>query len=71
MAQQGEFVFESKEEKRGMTECVCVCDIGANLQNYNNELVRCLEELRERREALNKDVSFDQTEPFSLFVASE
>ena len=29
---------------------------GASLQNYNNELVKCLEDLREKRESLNKTV---------------
>merc|ERR1712137_1175433 len=29
---------------------------GATLQNYNNELVKCLEDLREKREALNKTI---------------
>jgi Sjoegren syndrome nuclear autoantigen 1 len=29
---------------------------GATLQNYNNELVRCLEDLREKRELLNKTI---------------
>ena len=27
---------------------------GATLQNYNNDLVRCIEELREKREELNR-----------------
>jgi Sjoegren syndrome nuclear autoantigen 1 len=29
---------------------------GATLQNYNNELVKCLEDLREKREILNKTI---------------
>eukprot|EP00466_Bigelowiella_natans_P003094 jgi/Bigna1/36200/e_gw1.13.191.1 len=29
---------------------------GATLQNYNNELVKCLEDLREKRETLNKEL---------------
>src|SRR4051812_708784 len=29
---------------------------GASLQNYNNELVKCLEDLREKRELLNKTI---------------
>jgi len=29
---------------------------GATLQNYNNELVKCLEELRDKREILNKQI---------------
>lgn len=29
---------------------------GSTLQNYNNELVKCLEDLREKREALNKQI---------------
>ncbi|GAB5353393.1 hypothetical protein AAMO2058_000032600 [Amorphochlora amoebiformis] len=31
---------------------------GATLQNYNNELVKCLEDLREKREILNKERKF-------------
>ena len=29
---------------------------GASLQSYNQELVKCLEDLREKREILNKTV---------------
>merc|ERR1711964_289305 len=29
---------------------------GATLQNYNNELVKCIEDLREKREELNRQV---------------
>eukprot|EP01083_Nonionella_stella_P075023 203700_1 len=29
---------------------------GASLQNYNNELVKCIEDLREKREQVNKDI---------------
>ena len=29
---------------------------GATLQNYNNELVKCIEDLREKREELNKQI---------------
>jgi len=40
--------------------CFCFCFViggeGATLQNYNNELVKCLEDLREKRESLNKTI---------------
>jgi len=29
---------------------------GATLQNYNNELVKCIEDLREKREELNRQI---------------
>lgn len=29
---------------------------GASLQNYNNELVKCIEDLREKREEINKQI---------------
>jgi len=29
---------------------------GAALQNHNNELVKCLEDLRDKREEINKQV---------------
>jgi len=35
---------------------------GASLQNYNNELVNCIEELREKREELNKSIAADEEE---------
>ena len=35
---------------------------GATLQNYNSELVNCIEELREKREELNKSIAQDEEE---------
>merc|ERR1712110_825658 len=35
---------------------------GGTLQNYNSELVRCIEELREKREELNKSIAADEEE---------
>mmetsp|Transcript_25509 Transcript_25509/g.59270 ORF Transcript_25509/g.59270 Transcript_25509/m.59270 type:complete len:112 (-) Transcript_25509:57-392(-) len=29
---------------------------GASLQNYNNELVKCIEDLREKREEVNRQI---------------
>lgn len=29
---------------------------GATLQNYNNELVKCIEDLREKREEVNRQI---------------
>lgn len=39
---------------------------GAALQNYNNELVRCLEELCERRQRLEKEIDRDMKEKQTL-----
>lgn len=33
---------------------------GASLQNYNNELVKCLEDLREKRDDLNKVILVEE-----------
>jgi len=35
---------------------------GASLQNYNNELVRCIEDLREKREQVNKSILKEERE---------
>merc|ERR1712070_758394 len=35
---------------------------GSTLQNYDNELVGCIEELREKREELNKSIAADEEE---------
>lgn len=32
---------------------------GASLQNYNNELVKCIEDLREKREEINRQIAKD------------
>ena len=39
---------------------------GAALQNYNNELVKCLEDLCERRAKLQADISQEEREKQSL-----
>ena len=39
---------------------------GAALQTYNNELVKCLEELCERRTLLQKDIDKDEQEKLVL-----
>lgn len=39
---------------------------GAALQNYNNELVKCLEDLCERRAKLQADICQDEREKQSL-----
>ena len=39
---------------------------GAALQTYNNELVKCLEELCERRTFLQKDIDKDEQEKLAL-----
>lgn len=33
---------------------------GASLQNYNNELVKCIEDLRERREDVHRQILRDE-----------
>jgi Sjoegren syndrome nuclear autoantigen 1 len=35
---------------------------GATLQNYNNDLVRCIEDLREKREEVNRAIAADEEE---------
>ena len=35
---------------------------GASLQNYNNELVKCVEDLREKREEVNRQILKDEEE---------
>ncbi|KAG8465253.1 hypothetical protein KFE25_012616 [Diacronema lutheri] len=35
---------------------------GATLQNYNNDLVRCIEDLREKREEVNRTIASDEEE---------
>jgi Sjoegren syndrome nuclear autoantigen 1 len=35
---------------------------GASLQNYNNELVKCIEDLREKREEINRQILQDEEE---------
>eukprot|EP00741_Cyanophora_paradoxa_P007049 tig00001073_g6820.t1 len=35
---------------------------GATLQNYNNELVKCIEELKERREEVNRQIAKEEEE---------
>jgi len=35
---------------------------GSSLQNYNAELVNCIEQLREKREELNRSVAADEEE---------
>lgn len=35
---------------------------GASLQNYNNELVKCIEDLREKREEINRYILKEEEE---------
>lgn len=35
---------------------------GASLQNYNNELVKCIEDLREKREEINRQIIKEEEE---------
>lgn len=35
---------------------------GATLQNYNNELVKCIEDLREKREEVNRQMLKEEEE---------
>ena len=38
---------------------------GASLQNYNNELVKCIEDLREKREEINRQILKEEEEKVS------
>ena len=35
---------------------------GATLQNYNNQLVKCIEDLREKREEVNRQILTEEEE---------
>ena len=35
---------------------------GASLQNYNNELVKCIDDLREKREEVNRQILASEEE---------
>lgn len=39
---------------------------GASLQNYNNELVKCIEELRNKRDEVNRQILKDQETKASI-----
>jgi len=41
---------------------VAMTQQGATLQNYNNELVKCIEDLREKREEVNRSIAKDEEE---------
>lgn len=41
-------------------QVVAMASQGASLQNYNNELVKCLEDLREKRDDLNKVILVEE-----------
>ena len=43
---------------------------GSTLQNYNSDLVHCIEELREKREDLNKSIAQDEEEEASSFYTA-
>jgi len=38
------------------------CSQGASLQNYNNQLVKCIEDLREKREEVNRQILKEEEE---------
>ena len=41
---------------------------GASLQNYNNELVKCIEDLKEKREEVNRQILQEEvTKAVTLF----
>jgi Sjoegren syndrome nuclear autoantigen 1 len=44
---------------------------GAALQTYNNELVKCLDELFQRRKALQEDIDVEKAEKAKLEVEME
>ena len=39
---------------------------GAALQTYNNELVKCLEDLHRKRDEVSKEIKLDETEKEKL-----
>ena len=41
---------------------------GAGLQNNNNELVRCIEDLKEKREEVHRQISKDEEEKSKVQV---
>ena len=41
---------------------------GASLQNYNNELVKCIEDLKEKREEVNRQILQDEVRTPGSFV---
>jgi len=45
-----------------ITVCNIMASQGASLQNYNNELVKCIEDLREKREEINKQILKEEEE---------
>merc|ERR1712072_1262443 len=46
----------------GNPKSLAMAQQGASLQNYNNELVKSLEELREKREAINREIAREEDE---------
>merc|ERR1712167_255030 len=44
------------------TQALGMTQQGATLQNYNNELVKCIEDLREKREEVNRSIAQDEEE---------
>ncbi|KAF1325136.1 hypothetical protein FI667_g9494, partial [Globisporangium splendens] len=45
-----------------MLEGICRKEGGATLQSYNNELVKCIEDLREKREEVNRAMLKEEKE---------
>ena len=43
---------------------------GATLQNYNNELVKCIETLREKREEINRVILKEEEEKAKIQVTA-
>ena len=41
---------------------------GASLQNYNNELVKCIEDLREKREEINRQILKEEEEKVRVII---
>ena len=42
---------------------------GATMQNYNNELVKCIEDLREKREELNRQIMKEEEDKGRMLAA--
>ena len=52
--------FHFSDQKQKMAEH------GAALQTYNNELVKCIEDLNQRRDEVSKEIKLDENEKEKL-----
>merc|ERR1711953_275720 len=57
-------IFESDFDC--LTDSLKMAEHGAALQTYNNELVKCLEDLHRKRDEVSKEIKLDETEKEKL-----